>query len=374
MKILIIYALIGDGHYKAAQAIKEAIKIKYPEIKVQVIDALNYLDPIYKKIYIKSYLLLINRIPRAWGYIYSKLNDKSADHLIKKTVSYLSTIQADKLIEFIYNFQPDLIVHTHFLSAGILSLKTRKNRRFKKIKNFIIVTDYNLHSFWVQKNISLYFVPTKKVEWILLKRHGIEKQKISVQGIPVRRIFLEKQNNEKTKLQLKIKNKWPSVLFMANGYKKRTAKIVVNSLIKTKEKINLLIVCGKNKKLEQELKIIKTPNMKILTFSFVEDINKLMAISSLIITKAGGLTVTECLVMGLPMIIFQPRPGQEERNTDYLLENSAALKAGTISELQFKTKKLLLNKNLLNRLKNQALKISQPNSAFKIAKILKEYL
>lgn len=130
-----------------------------------------------------------------------------------------------------------------------------------------------------------------------------------------------------------------------------------------------MTVCGKNEKLKTQLsKVPTTGAHKVKVMGFTKEIDELMQVADLVISKPGGLTTSEVLARGAVMVIVNPIPGQESRNSDYLLENGAAIKANNIATLGYKVNALLEDKHRMERLKENVHRLAKPEAAFTVVK------
>lgn len=365
-RILVISTSAGSGHLTAAEAVCQAFENQ--NVQIKNIDALDYTNFVFKKIYAKSYLTMVNRLPNFWGYFYRKFDKKSSALRVAEIRKLLSAVNAVKLFDLVRKFKPHYILHTHFLSAEIIG----QSRRFSNIREGVIITDYDTHNFWINKNVDDYFVPTEEVKWGL-RRKGVLAN-IYVTGIPVRRRFLEKKDKYEMRRKLNLDKNSFLVLVLGGGFGIGLIRDAVENIIKLpfKQRLQIVVITGKNKTLKKKIENINltSNNINKIVLGYIDNIDEYMYASDLAIGKAGGLTISELMVVGIPMIVLAPIPGQEERNTDYLLENGAALKADNIYSLEYKLVNLVQDPKRLSFLRSNVKKIAQPHAAHDIVKII----
>lgn len=369
-KILLIYVSAGSGHRSAAIALERTFALDGDSTEIKVIDALDYTNPAYKKVYVSTYLNLVKNIPELWGYIYKNYDSRKVSSEVEKLRKTFDKFNTQKLFKFVYEYEPDAVIGTHFLPLQIVS-HLKSQGKIKTI-SMGIVTDYGAHSLWMQDKVDLYFVPTEEVKREL-NRFGQSIEKIKVTGIPVDPVFNEKPDKGFIREKIGITNGRTTLLLLSGGYGIGPIKDFILSFKNTNLPIQLLVVAGKNTKLIKEI-VNLSINIPLKVFGFVDNINELMEISDIIVTKPGGLTSSEILVKGKPMIVLDPIPGQEQRNCEYLLEQGVATRLYDPLDAPYKIAELLSNKEKLKNMKENAEKIAQPNAAIDIVKQVEHYL
>jgi len=353
------------AHIKAAQALEKAFQLKYPAVEIKNIDALDYTNPVFRNLFSKLYLKISHHAPKVWGYIYDQLDKQTEESLMKELVSLINRLNAQKLINLIEAFQPDHIISTHYLSAEIID--AQGNDRLKAIPSSVTITDYDMHVFWGRPSVNNYFVATDLVKWNLNKRLGVKPENVFVTGIPIHPKFLEPVNRKDLMAKHNLDPDNLTLLFVGGSFGYDQVLDILGVLAGKKIRLNLILVAGNNQKLENEFQRMKFPaEMRTIIFGFVDNMYQLMDISDLIITKAGGSTVTECLAKNLPMILTKPVPGQEEINANFLIENGVAVKAVDQPGLEYKLFDLLADQDKLKAMKKACQKLAKPQAAFEI--------
>jgi processive 1,2-diacylglycerol beta-glucosyltransferase len=363
-RVMIISVSAGAGHLRAAEALEVAFNERHPDVEIENIDAMQYVTKPFKKMYADSYLGAVNHMPILYGYIYEK-TDKENEDAAAKILSYFQNLNARRLIDHVEKRKPAHVICVHYLPAEILAKRKRKGKFDGDIS--VVVTDYGVHQFWIIEGISNYFVGCDTVAWTM-KRKGIDERIIHTMGIPIHPIFLKKLDKKSLRQRLGLDENARTVMILSGGFGVGGMLDIVKSLLSLDENIQVITVAGRNEKLKKEIDDLRTPvNVKVVSFGFVRNIDELMAASDIAISKPGGLSSSECLAKGLPMIIIFPIPGQEQKNSDYLLENQAALKADTLYELEFKLGKVLRDPKQLASMRENASRIARPEAAYDIA-------
>lgn len=318
-KVYILTITAGAGHLRAADAMKKAFILLHPEWDIKLINVLDYTNPWFKKFYANSYLDVVNQIPEFWGLLYGRMDDKKAVEKTAKAQHLFNKINTIRFIKFLKKNPPDVAICTHFLPAEILS--SRKTKHKISFPWVCVVTDYEAHMFWIYPNADLYIAATEHTKF-QLERNGIPAKKILPAGIPIDPVFSQKKSRNLLINKFEFQNILKTVLVMSGGFGSGPVESIVKQLQEIDFPIQIMIVTGRNKKLEDKLKSEKyTKPTKV--FGFVDNVDELLSVTDLLVSKPGGLTTSESLAKGVPMIIVNPTPGQEERNSDYLLEHGA---------------------------------------------------
>jgi len=354
-----------SGHRSATLAIEKAIKQLRPNTEILNINAFNYTNPISEKVINRIYMEVIKYTPKLWDYLYDNPAVVKGLENIKK---YVHKSNSPKLKKLFDSFNPDLVVCTQAFPCGMVA--DYKKTYGVNLPLVAVLTDYIPHAYWVYDTVDYYITPSEDVS-ARLEKKGVTSNKIRSYGIPFDHKFNQKPDIESIFSKLKLSSKKPVILIMGGGQGLGPIKTIVKSLEKSKADITELIVTGTNKKLFNSLKRkVKHYKKDIRLFGFIQNIHELMQISSLIISKPGGVTTAEVLSMGLPMVIVKPIPGQEINNTNFLTFKGAAIKVDEPENVHQIIDGLLENKPKLEQLRSAALKIAKPEASMDIAKLL----
>lgn len=371
-KILIFYASYGGGHLSAANSIKNYLSSNYENIDVELIDCMKYINKPIEKITTTAYNEMAKKAPWAWGKIYSDSQKGPLAHITTRS----NQVFAIKLLRLLREKKPDLIISTHPFGSQMCSYLKRKGKITSKIAT--ILTDFAPHDQWLVGSdyTDYFFVAHNKMKEYLISKN-IPENKIFATGIPISNKFLETFNTSKILNSLGLKENLKTILFFAGGKfglgKSRTLEIF-NTLVNDFNNIQVIAISGKNKKMYEDFnQIVKAANKTdfIRVFEFVNNVPELMAISDIVITKPGGLTTTESLVSGLPMIIINPIPGQEEENAQFLEHSNVGIWLKKQMNITETISNFISNDAKLKQMKENTKKISNKNSTKDICTILK---
>ncbi|MBM3253708.1 MAG: glycosyltransferase, partial [Candidatus Omnitrophica bacterium] len=283
---------------------------------------------------------------------------------LRRIINYLNCRNVEN---YIIKNNPDVIITTHFLPVEVISSLKRK-RRFKG-KLITVVTDFGLHSFWVSKEVDRYVVATELTKRDLLER-GISENRIDVLGIPIRSVFVTKKDKRELLSKLGAKEGVFTILIAGGGFGAGPVGILFKNLAGLKYDKQLFVVCGTNTRLQGALETAAKdfPNICKI-FGFVENMDELMRVSDILIGKSGGLTCSEALALGTPMIIVSPIPGQEARNTKILVKCGAAIELKNLSDINELVERIILNKEILKNLSENSKSLARPEAARDIANL-----
>jgi processive 1,2-diacylglycerol beta-glucosyltransferase len=304
------------------------------------------------------YLDVVKVIPELYAYSYKHY--ESSKKFIKPRF-LIDKFNFSEFFQLVEEFNPGVVVATHFISEAVLENYRRKKK--KRFRIAVTLTDYEFHPVWLVSNVDLYFTAAEEVKSSLLF-YGIPPEKIVTSGIPIHPKFSEKKDRKELFAKYGLNNKSPIVLISAGSFGITPLGEVMADFGTIEDEFQMVVVCGNNAKLKKDLEIRQKsePRLKRV-FGFVDFMDELMALSDLLITKPGGITVSESIATGVPMILIEPIPGQEEANADYLVEQGVAVKARNLPVLVSKLGLLIRSPDKLKAMSERAKAISYPFAA-----------
>jgi processive 1,2-diacylglycerol beta-glucosyltransferase len=314
-KIFILYARFGEGHWQAASALQHSFA-RQGITEVRLIDLLAESHPVINEVsryvYNKSY----NVLPQVYGWVYEATKGMKSDSLFANWLHSFGSLTLQKLIE---SEQPDAIVHTF----PILVLPFVAQRMGRKIPMFNVVTDFDLHLRWVHPDVDKYYVATDDLSE-QLRGLGVASDRILASGIPTRPSLSANEVRASAVYSYGLIPHKPIVLVMAAANATLADTGELCRKLTERCKVQVAIVCGHNRTLEGTLTEYFQNNSNVSVLGYVDRMDKLMAISACIITKPGGLTLSEAINSLLPIFLYRPVPGQERNNARYLESKGAA--------------------------------------------------
>lgn len=367
-RVLILSASAGAGHMRAADALVKAFTLENAAEEVKHIDALTLTNPLFRTLYAKAYLKLVGAAPDVLGWIYKRLDKPWKEDPLQKAFNKLNTVPLVKMLE---TFQPDLAICTHFLPAEII-LRLNRKRRIK-CPVAVTVTDLDAHAMWLMRNVDTYFVAMEETR-VYMEALGVEPGRVHVTGIPIDPAFSAPIDRATAAKALGLDPKLPTILISAGGFGVGNVELLVQEMAKIQHAAQVVAICGRNEKLkasmEKTVAALPPGAAKIHVIGFTDQMHNYMAAADILLGKPGGLTMSEALTRGLVFVIVTPIPGQEERNSDHLLEEGCAIRCNNIPALAYKVDRLLADPARLAIMKANALRLAKPHAARDVVRIL----
>ncbi|REE81184.1 processive 1,2-diacylglycerol beta-glucosyltransferase [Paenibacillus taihuensis] len=366
--ILILTGDYGSGHVQAAGALRNAIKAAHPELATMVVDYMVQAHPLMHPLSKYMYLNGVQSFPRAYGYLYSKTRGQNR---LSSSLKFMHGFGLGKFLAMLERVKPSAIISTFPLAAGAASFM--KVNGYCHVPIITVITDFTDHSYWLHPQTDLYIVGSQEVAHRLTKV-GVDSSRIAVTGIPIRPEYSRSYDKQAIRAELGLRSDLPTLLVMGGGDGLMGQEVTESlcSWVQSHERpdLQMIIVCGHNEKLRQQLlKLREDSYVPLVVTGFTDRIPELMAASDILITKSGGLTSSEALASGLPMLIYKPLPGQEIDNANFLSHSGAALHLSSLDQLKRAVRVLLKNNSHLETMRRQALRVSKPYAAESAAHI-----
>jgi processive 1,2-diacylglycerol beta-glucosyltransferase len=367
MKILTLTVSAGCGHSKAAEAIKDSFENNYKHIDVEmkIVNTLKYINPIFDKLIIGSYINALKKTPTIYGKLFDYAESEDA---VSNITQIMNDFLSKRLVNLIRDYNPDVIVCTHFFPLEMISILKRKRKI--KVPAIAIITDYAPHSIWFYSHIDAYVIPHEDFIQDLIEK-GIAKESIYPCGIPIDEKFLQVLDKKASLRKLGLSEDTLTILFMGGGLGMGNIKTIFEQLAFSNLKLQLIACTGSNQKLKNQLIDISSRcNKQTLIYDFTHNVSTLMSCADILISKPGGLTVTEAINKHLPLVITSAIPGHEERNADYLLNNGIAARVKDSDSIVSLIKQLTKSQHRLVHMKESAIEKSKPNAARDICELI----
>jgi processive 1,2-diacylglycerol beta-glucosyltransferase len=365
IRVGLLYGRKPSGHYSAARALADFFPASVIE---PVFIQLSEVYPNLGSFVAKTYLKVLNKTPAIWEYVYD--NDLVA--LAAKSIkTAIFPYYSKKLIEVLRGKNRKAVVSTQALAAMLLA---RRDKSIKPAPLFSVLTDFCAHSYWPSKGVELYFSPGKTAE-SGLRSNGVDHARIINTGIPVRKEFLTQYDAGRKRKELGLAPNLFTVLIVGGSKGLGEIALCVNTLRKFLGRLQIIVMCGENKGLCASFETKREGNryFKIVN-GFVEYPAEYYSAADLIIGKAGGITIAETMVMNKPMLLFSPLPGQEERNSHFLIKNRLADFAQDSRQLESLIRRYLQHPSSLSVLRHNIAAAARPYAARDIAAAIMEHL
>ncbi len=360
-RVLLISASIGGGHTAAARALENACLEQ--GLEVRHIDLLDYIPLPLRLVYKQTYFDLVHTAPDFIDWLGKNLDRKPTE---SKTRRERLRARISRLISYylpraINEYQPDFIIHTHFIAPEILSTRGRR----LKIPQAVVITDFAAHSLWLQPKIARYFVACEEVK-VHLEMSGVDSERIQVTGIPVDRRFSRLESKTEARAALGLSHSKDFLLFMASGLDEKVLTQLMRHLETMRYPLKATVILGRSEELrdvaERELRP-ETSDVDVELIGFTRDMPRYMAAADLLVGKPGGLTTSEALAASLPVAVVSPYPLQEEANTTFLLEHGAGFRVDPLTLFGYKVKSFLQDATRREQMTRNAYHLAKPEAA-----------
>ena len=367
--ILVITASMGSGHNKAANAVAEAIKRKYPVNKINVIDFMStetaYFNSLVKDIYLK----MLDHTPSVYEFFYKFTSDSTKGSTIQSVFAHAMKKDMRELIK---KYEADMVICTHpFPCAAASYLKQTGEIN---IPLMTVMTDFCVHQFWLYKNIDIYFTANDLLKKEMVNQ-GLLEERIFVTGIPVGYNFRVDYNRDDLLAKFKLEKDKPVALIMGGGLGLGGVKNALCQLERLKKDIQILVITGANVALWSEMnEYAQHSKHKIFVWGYSHNIQEFMSVATFLISKPGALTISEALTRELPMILHDPIPGPEVDNAKFVSDNGAAIWVKHQDTLDAVVREVLSDATILPKLRNNAKVLKKPYASDNIADVIANML
>ncbi|PDW01664.1 MGDG synthase family glycosyltransferase [Candidatus Viridilinea mediisalina] len=371
-RVLLLHASVGSGHKRAAEALATAFTLRQPG-EVRVEDVLDHTSRLFREAYARSYLELTDRAPLLWGYFYTQTNaDPNLAEFtnnIRKVVESIGTTGLKKLLSAC---RPEVIICTHFLPMELLVRYKRKARLTQPV--YCVITDHAAHTFWTYTEIDGYFVPDEQTRNQLIAR-GVMAAQISVTGIPVDPVVIRAKHGPSLRATHDLPRTGPIITLFGGGLDNEQIRVIIHGLLEKDLDATLIVVAGRNATLVESLAdLTSTPRLHLRVYGHIDFVDDLITMSDLVITKAGGLIISEVLARAVPLVVFNPIPGQEEWNADYVVSTGAGVQLRIADSVPATVARLISHRLLMNEMQACARMVGRPHAAIDIAEqVIKDH-
>ncbi len=348
----------GGGHRRVGEAIAAEWETETGG-RAELVDFFaRFVHPMFDAITKFSYIQSVRRAPLLYGMFYKMTGEIRPDSHVQRAINRMGM---ERLEDYLAAERPDVVCCVHCTPAGTMS--DLKIARRTAVPCLTVITDYVTHSQWIHPHVDQYCVPSASVREGLLAR-GISPDRIAVTGMPIEQKFLRPLDRGALMTRFGLSPTVPVVLVMAGAYAMLGGvPDVVGMLADFSRPLQIIVVCGHDRRLEDQVRAQAARSQhRFQVYGYVDIVEELMTVSDLLVTKAGGVTVSEALTKRLPMLIYRPIPGQEEGNTRFLLEHGAAVVCRTPQELRNALNDLLTHRDRLAAMRELVAGLSRPDA------------
>ncbi|MBE3555811.1 MAG: hypothetical protein IMW91_01830 [Firmicutes bacterium] len=360
MRVLVLAeGLIGGGHWRAADAVAEALTkldptvichVQYTSRKAEVTPFTQALSGVYRG--------MVAAVPQLWGFFYEQ-----EKHVAPPTRSMVGHFYVPKLREILLHFDPDVVVCTHALPLQAIATLKHHGIHYPLV---CVITDFGVHGYWIDESVDRYCVATPWLKEQIQTRFHVDAQQILVTGIPVHPTLSETPSQQEARRRLGLDDR-PTALIISGRAGMGRVDVATETMLAS-GRYQVIAVAGKNPALFQRLKTLAERYENLRAYGYTDQVPLLMSAADAVLTKPGGLTSSEALALGRPLICFDPIPGQETRNLDFLIQQGAALAASTPQEAAVRFMELTQAPGRLQHLAQNAARLGRPHAAYDVAK------
>ena len=366
--IVIAYVTAGAGHRRAAEAVAYAVRVRHPEARVECHDVLDDAPAWFRRGYEWSYLFLVRHASWVWKWSYRLLDHYALYRWVQPLRRRWNVFIVRRFVQRLKAAQPDVIVVTHFLPADVCS--AGKAAGWLHSRLVVVVTDYHPHWFWIsaQPEVMVTSVPESAA---VLRQRGVDQAKIRVLGIPVGEAFGQPVDCATLQARFHLQPQRVTALVTSGGTTIGQFERVVEALVSLESvlpgRLQLLVVCGQDEAARRRLAHqAETSPMPMQIFGFVDYMADLMAASNLVVSKAGGLTISESLARGKPLVLYHIIPGQERMNAEYVARHGAAVIAHRPADVAAAVRQFIEHPGYAEAMHQAAQALSRPQAAQEI--------
>lgn len=325
-RVLLLSEGFGTGHTQAAHALAISLRRHSPDVQTRVIELGAFLHPMITPWILTAYRKTVVSQPKLIGLIYRSQYKNKLNRLAQLALHRLFYKQTASIIR---QLRPDTVVCTHPLPNAVIA---RLKRLGLEVPLCTVITDYDAHGTWINSEVNKYLVSTDEVKQKLIYR-GVAAETVEVTGIPVHPNF--RQHHDKADIRARFHlREMPTVMVMCGGWGLVKNVTLYMHMAQWCEQIQMIFCLGSNDKVRVKLMedpLFHHPHIHLL--GYTTEIDKLMDVSDLLITKPGGMTCTEGMTKGIPMLFYNPIPGQEEENCHYFTKQGFGMPLQTIEDI-----------------------------------------
>ncbi len=365
MRTLILTITTGQGHNQVAKNLSCCLSESGADSFSM--DVFEYINPVLKEVISHGYLMSTKRLPKVYGKAYRMAEKRDTDGKEISVVKITSSIMARKLAKFVNEYMPDVIICTHVFAAMLVSSIKKKIK--DDVKTVGIVTDFTVHPYWEETELDYYITATDLLVSQAIKK-GISAEKVIPLGIPIDSKFANGIEKSEARRMLGMGDE-ATVLVMSGSMGYGKLGKMIKTLDEADADFQILSVCGHNQRLKKQIDRMNFKH-KVYNYGFSDKVDLFMDAADCIITKPGGLTTSEALAKGLPIIMANPIPGQEDRNVEFLLNNGAAVKVSPTYPIDEVICQMFTNEKRLDGLRQMVNILGKPNATEDFIKFILE--
>jgi len=368
-KIAILTMSVGSGHVRAAEVIERVFNEGEEPFEVQTFDAASLGPAWFRALYVRPYWWMLRRAPSLWRRLFERRQRKRHQATAPRWVFRYG---CRRLFEQLKAFAPNLLIATEIGAAEIASLGKREGWCAGPL--LAVLTDFHSEPPWVQREVDFYCVASEEARSQLIG-WGVSPHRLLVSGIPIDPAFALNYDRKDLRRSLGLADGRPVVLLMGGGMGPAPLDHIARSLEQCGLPLQVLAVTGQHAEMKARVEALHGKvALDLHVFGWSDNIPELMAASDVLVTKPGGLTASEALACGLPMVLTHPIPGPEERHLRYLEANGVGLAAHTLEQIPELVSRLLKSERERERMIRRAHELARPDAADTVVQVARALL
>ena len=363
-RVQILTLSVGAGHVRASAVVRGALADGREELDLRLVDALEGAKPWFHWLYVHPYWWMLRYRRGLWRRLYER-REKRRHH--STAPHWVFRRGCSKVLRDLAAFNPELLIVTEIGAAEIASLAKREGWYSGPV--LAVTTDFNSEPPWVQSEIDFYCVASDSAKLQLIG-WGVSPNRILHCGVPVDPVFAVPFDRHEVLRSLGLSPRRPVVLVMGGGMGPWPIDSIVEHLEGCNLPLQVVAIAGRDRRMRNRLDALRGKlALELFPFGWTDRIPELMAAADLLITKPGGLSASEALAAGLPMVLTHPIPGPEERNMQYLVQNGVAVPVEQDEDIPGVVSSLLAQPEKLQEIARRAQDLSRPDAAHAVAQV-----
>jgi processive 1,2-diacylglycerol beta-glucosyltransferase len=363
-RILLLTLSFGSGHVRAAHTIAAELKRQDPDVEVLVLDALASCRFLFRAGYVWPYWAMVRYAPALWARFFARRLTRKHE---RTGPDWAFRRGCAAVFKTIVEFKPETIVATEVAACEIAALAKRDGLSTARLIS--VITDYEAEPVWIKSEVDTYTVPDEYVRDQLVA-WGAARERVVLTGIPADRGFVVQQDIRETLTRYNLTDAARTVLIMGGGMGPTRMDQVVARLLELAQPVQIVVIAGHDERMRRRLSRLRpSPQIPLRVIGWTDDIAALMQVASVLITKPGGVTTTEAILRGLPLVFFDVIPGPEQRNAARIVEAGAGLMSNSHHDAALAALALLRDEHTRKRMSAMAQLLAQPDATATIAQL-----
>ncbi|HLI30214.1 MAG TPA: glycosyltransferase [Terriglobia bacterium] len=352
-KILILTTSHGAAHRRASEALRKAFIALDSEHEVAVMDAIGRCA-LWFRAYYDSYEIPLRLWPGLWRRIERYQHQQASTSPL-----WLYRLGGRPLFKAVRAFDPDIVIATE---VGVCELSALHKRQTRAQYFLVGLELMDFNQAWIQPEVDLY--PAVHSDFAAeLQTAGAPASKVIVSGMPIDPAFARLPDQYSVRKRLALQCDLPLVLTLFGGTGFGKPRRIVAELKKIRQPFQAVFIAGKNPALQAELEALCRGVPGWSALGWVDNVHEWMAAADLLLSKPGGATLMEACACGLPLLAFDPLPGNEERTCRWIEKRGVGVWIKSAAEIAATVEGLLSDDRARASLQKRARAVARADAA-----------